>query len=121
MDLFLLKSKIHQARITGVDMSYEGSIVIDSDLMDEVGFIPFEKVLVANIANGSRFETYVIKGAPGSGTIALNGAAAHRGQVGDQIIILSFTRMSAEEAKNFSPKMIQLDEHNKVLRRSFTK
>ena len=121
MDLFLLKSKIHQARITGADTSYEGSIVIDSDLMDEVGLIPFEKVLVANIENGSRFETYVIKGAPGSGTIALNGAAARRGQVGDRVIILSFAQIPAEKAKNFSPKMIQLDEHNHVLRRSFTK
>lgn len=121
MELLLLKSKIHQARVTGVDMSYEGSIVIDSDLMDEVGLIPFEKVLVANVTNGSRFETYVIKGAPGSGTIALNGAAARRGQIGDQVIILSFAQMPAEEAKDFSPKMIQLDEHNKVLRRSFSK
>ena len=121
MELILLKSKIHQARVTGVDMRYEGSIVIDSDLMDEVGLIPFEKVLVANVANGSRFETYVIKGVPGSGTIALNGAAARLGQVGDQVIILSFAQMSAEEAKDYSPKMIQLDENNKVLRRSFSK
>lgn len=119
MDLFLLKSKIHQARITGVDMAYEGSIVIDADLMDEVGLIPYEKVLVANIANGARFETYVIEGDRGSGTVALNGAAARLGQIGDTIIILSFAQIPAAEAKRFSPKMIQLDEHNRVVRRSF--
>jgi aspartate 1-decarboxylase len=121
MDLFMLKSKIHQARITGVDMSYEGSIVIDTELMGEVGLIPYEKVLIANISTGSRFETYVIEGDPGSGTIALNGAAARLGQIGDQIIILSFAQVPAGKARAFTPKTILLDERNRVLRRSFAK
>lgn len=119
MNVIMLKSKIHQARITGADMSYEGSIAIDSELMDEVGLIPYEKVLVANISTGARFETYVIVGAPGSGAIALNGAAARLGQVGDQVIILAFAEVPAEEAPAFSPKTIVLDEHNRILRRSF--
>lgn len=119
MDIFLLKSKIHQATVTGVDWSYEGSIVVDSGLMDEVGLLPYEKVLVANMATGDRFETYVIEGPAGSGAIELNGATARLGQKGDRVIIFSFARLSAEEARTHTPRIVQLDADNRVVRRSF--
>jgi len=119
MNVTILKSKIHQATVTGVDMSYEGSIVVDVDLMDEVGLHPYEKVLVANLNTGDRFETYVIEGKSGSGAIELNGATARLGQVGDQIIIFSFATMPEAEANNFRPRIVQLGENNRILRRSF--
>jgi aspartate 1-decarboxylase len=119
MDVFLLKSKIHQATVTGVDWSYEGSIVVDSALMEEVGLLPYEKVLVANMATGDRFETYVIEGPAGSGAIELNGATARLGQVGDRVILFSFARMSEEEARAHIPRIVQLDDSNRVVRRSF--
>jgi aspartate 1-decarboxylase len=119
MDMFLLKSKIHLATVTGVDMHYEGSIVVDSDLMREVGFYPYEKVLVANMATGDRFETYVIEGRAGSGSIELNGATARLGQVGDRVIIFSFAQVPQAEAHSFTPRIVQVDENNRVIRRSF--
>ena len=121
MNITLLKSKIHQARVTGIDMSYEGSIVVDAELMDEVNLVPHEKVLVANVSTGDRFETYIIAGEPGSGVIALNGATARLGQVGDQVIIFAFAQIPESQAKAFSPKIVQLDEHNRIVRRSFVK
>ena len=119
MDVFLLKSKIHQATVTGVDMNYEGSIVVDEALMDEVRLYPFEKVLVANMATGDRFETYVIPGRAGSGSIELNGATARLGQVGDQVIIFAFARVEESEASAYSPRIVQLGEANRVIRRNF--
>ena len=119
MDVYLLKSKIHQATVTGVDMNYEGSIVIDAALMEEVRLHPWEKVLVVNISTGDRFETYVIAGEAGSGNIELNGATARLGQTGDQIIIFAFARMPESEAGSFSPRIVQLDNNNRVIRRNF--
>lgn len=119
MDVTLLKSKIHQATVTGVDWSYEGSIVVDATLMEEVGLLPYEKVLVANMNSGDRFETYVIEGPARSGAIELNGATARLGQVGDRVIIFAFARMSEEAARAHAPRIVQLDENNRVIRRSF--
>jgi aspartate 1-decarboxylase len=119
MDVTLLKSKIHQARVTGVDMNYEGSIVVDAALMEEVGILPWEKVLVANMATGDRFETYVIAGEAGTRCIELNGATARLGQAGDQVIIFAFARMPESEADSFSPRIVQLDNNNRVIRRNF--
>ncbi len=119
MDIFLLKSKIHQATVTGVDWGYEGSIIVDSALMEEVGLLPYEKVLVANMATGDRFETYVIEGPAGSGAIELNGATARLGQVGDMVILFSFAQLSEEESREHRPRIVQLDENNRVIRRSF--
>jgi len=119
MDVFILKSKIHQATVTGFNMEYEGSIVVDVALMEEVGLFPYEKVLVANMATGDRFETYVIPGAGGSGTIELNGATARLGQSGDRVIIFAFARVPEAEARSFQPRIILLDENNRVARRSF--
>jgi aspartate 1-decarboxylase len=119
MDVILLKSKVHQATVTGVDKEYEGSIVVDSALMEEVRLRPFEKVLVANMATGDRFETYVIAGEAGTGRIELNGATARLGQIGDRVIIFAFANVPESEAGAFSPRIVQLDEDNRVIRRNF--
>lgn len=115
----ILKSKIHNATVTGTDTRYEGSIVVDEALMDEVGLYEYEKVLVANVNTGDRFETYVIKGVPGSGEIQLNGATARLGQVGDRIIVFAFVSIPEKDAKAHSPKIVLLDEKNRVVQRSF--
>lgn len=119
MDLNILKSKIHQATVTGFNLDYEGSIVIDSDLMEEVGLLAYEKVLVANMATGGRFETYAIPAPSGSGAIELNGATARLGQAGDRVIIFAFALISETEAQTFTPRIVLLDENNRVVRRSF--
>jgi len=113
----MLKSKLHQATVTDADMEYEGSIAIDAALMREVDLQPFEKVLVANMATGSRFETYVIPGAEGTGEISLNGATARLGQPGDRLIIFAFTQIPASEAAGFRPKIARLDSQNRVTQR----
>lgn len=119
MNITMLKSKIHWAAVTGIDVSYEGSIVIDPELMEEVGMRRYEKVLVSNLNNGNRFETYAIAGERGSRAIKLNGAAARLGHVGDRLTIFTFVTLSESDAAKFTPKIIQLDENNAVLRRSY--
>jgi aspartate 1-decarboxylase len=114
MLVFLLKSKIHRAQITAASLDYEGSLTIAEDLMEKVGFLPYERILCSNLANGARFETYVIKGKRGSGAIQLNGAAAHRGKIGDRITIMSFTQVNAARAKHWKPKIIVLGEKNRI-------
>jgi len=106
MFLEVLKSKIHRVRITDANLDYVGSITIDEDLMDAVDFLPNEKVHVLNLTNGERLETYVIKGPRGSGAIELNGPAAHKGKVGDLIVILSYCFLKVRKARKFEPKMI---------------
>lgn len=115
MNLTLLKSKLHRATITGSDLHYVGSITIDEDLMDLAGIIEYEQVHIADIDNGSRFETYVIKGERGSGTICLNGAAARHVSVGDKIIIMCYVGMTPEEAQEHEPVVVILDEGNTVV------
>lgn len=114
MKVQMLKSKLHQACITRADIHYEGSIGIDSELLEAVGLYPYEKVLVANINNGERFETYAIPGPFGSRQIILNGAAARLGTVGDRIIIMSFgwVEESLVRDKVFKPLIVRLSEHN---------
>ncbi len=109
----MLKSKLHQARVTQIALDYEGSIIIDRDLMDAVHLLPYEKVLVSNLANGNRFETYAISGQPGSGVICLNGPAAHLGAVGDQVVIMAFALVPTAEACRQRPFILTLDEHNR--------
>ena len=121
MNITILKSKIHRAVVTGVDVGYEGSIVIDPTLMDEVGLLRYEKVLVANLNNGNRFETYVIEGEVGQANIKLNGATAHLGEVGDRLTIFAFAAIPQSDVLTFTPKIVQLDENNAVIRRSFAK
>ena len=105
MMIEVLKSKIHSATLTQTELNYEGSITIDGELLDAANMIAGEKVLIVNNNNGERIETYVIVGERGSGIIALNGAAARRGQVGDILIIISFALMDFEKAKSFTPTL----------------
>jgi len=116
MNLILLKSKIHRACITNACLDYEGSLTIDRDLMDVAGMLPYERVLVSNMADGGRFETYVIEGPRQSRIICLNGAAAHLGKVGDLVTIFSFCIVTPEEAKGFKPRIVVLDRDNKVVK-----
>lgn len=106
MQIEVLKSKIHRARLTQADLNYVGSIAIDEDLMDAANMIEGEKVHVLNCNNGERIETYIITGPRGSGTVCLNGPAARRAQVGDIVIIVSYAHMDFEEAKSFKPFVI---------------
>lgn len=114
MYIQMLKSKIHRATVTDADLNYVGSITIDEELMKAAGILEYEKVQVADINNGERLETYVIKGHPGSGVICLNGAAARKVQKGDIVIIMAYASMTPEEAGNFKPKVVIVDEGNKI-------
>lgn len=110
----ILKSKIHRATVTDANLNYIGSITIDEDLMVAANLIEFEKVQVLNINNGERFDTYIIRGASGSGEVVLNGAAARMVQPGDLLIICSFAMVPIEEAKNFKPVIIFPNLQNKL-------
>lgn len=114
MQRFMLKSKIHRATVTQSHLDYEGSLTVDADLMDAVGMVPFEKIGVYDINNGSRFETYVIEGKRGSGIIGLNGAAARMGLVGDLIIIVSYAAYSEEELVDYAPRIVVLHPDNSM-------
>lgn len=114
MFISLLKSKIHKARITQTELHYEGSLTLDEDLMDAAGLIENEKVSVLNMNNGSRLDTYVIKGERGSGAICLNGAAARLGMTGDEVIVLSYCMLDAKEAETFRPTLVFVDDKNAV-------
>lgn len=116
MTICLLKSKIHRAAVTGASLEYEGSLTIAADLAEKVGLRRYERILVGNMANGERFETYVILGEPGSGAIELNGATAHLGKPGDRLTIMSFGQYEAEEARRHEPAVIVLDAHNRIVR-----
>ncbi|MDO4715282.1 MAG: aspartate 1-decarboxylase [Bacteroidales bacterium] len=114
MQIEVLKSKIHCARVTEANLHYMGSITIDEDLLDAAGMIAGERVYIVNNNNGERFDTYIIKGERGRGDICLNGAAARRVQVGDVVIIMSYALLDFEEAKAFEPKVIFPDENNRI-------
>lgn len=111
----MCKSKIHRATVTAAELYYEGSLTVDSDLLDAANIIPYERVQVCNVNNSERFETYVIPGKRQSGTICLNGAAARLGSVGDEIIIITYATFTEEELKNFKPKVVLLDKKNKII------
>ncbi|MDO8445804.1 MAG: aspartate 1-decarboxylase [Deltaproteobacteria bacterium] len=116
MQRIMLKSKIHRATVTDANLEYEGSVTIDETLMKAADIIPFEQVKIYNISNGNRFETYAIKGERGSGTICLNGAAARKAHRGDLLIIATYVSMDEEELKGFSPKLVLVDEENKMVK-----
>ena len=107
MQVTVLRTKIHRIPVTEANIEYEGSLTLDAALFDRAGFIPYEKILVANIANGERFETYVIRGPEGERRVCLNGAAARLGTPGDLLIILAFAQMPAEAARDFQPTVLQ--------------
>lgn len=115
MDRKMLKSKIHRATVTGADLHYEGSITIDLDLMEAADIIPYEAVCIWDVTNGSRFETYAIEGERGSGVICINGAAARLVAPQDLVIIASFVNMSNAEALAHEPKLVFVDERNRML------
>jgi aspartate 1-decarboxylase len=111
----MCRAKIHRASITASRLDYEGSIEIDQALMEASGLLEHEMVLVANLSNGERFETYVIRGARNSGVIGLNGAAARMGVPGDKIIVMSVAWMDEKAARNLKPQFVQVDEKNHVV------
>lgn len=113
MLITVCKSKIHRATITDCSLDYVGSMTIDEDLMKAADLVEYEKIQVANISNGERFETYVIKGEPGSGTIALNGAAARKGAIGDLVIIIAYGHIDRSEAGGHKPAVVHVDKNNK--------
>ena len=110
----MLKSKIHRATITGSDLNYEGSIEIDSSLMQAAGIMPFEQVDIWNITNGERFSTYALSASRNSGTMAVNGAAARKVQTGDEIIITTYAWMSEKQARSFKPVVVFVDKRNRL-------
>ena len=116
MQRHMLKSKIHRATIKQADLNYEGSLTVDKELMDAVDLHPYERVMVYNINNGERFDTYAIEGKAGSGVIGLNGAAARKGMIGDQIIIVSYAFFSEDELIDYSPKIILLNKSNQIIK-----
>jgi len=118
MTLTMLKSKIHRATVTEADVDYVGSITIDANLMEEANILEYEQVQVVDVNNGARFETYTIKGEPGSGIICLNGAAALCSNVGDKIIIMCYAKMTPEEAKTNKPTVLFVDDNNKIIRKT---
>jgi len=114
MILTMMKAKIHRARVTQTELHYEGSITVDSDLLEKSGILPFEQVDVLNINNGARFTTYAIEGKRGSGIIGINGAAARLAQPGDDVIIVSYAQMDEAQARKHKPVVIQMNPDNSV-------
>jgi len=108
----MLRGKIHRATVTDADLSYEGSVTIDSELMDAAGLITGEAVQIWNVSNGERFETYAIEGTPGSRVICINGAAAHKASQGDLVIIAAFGWMEDAQATKWKPRCVFVNEHN---------
>lgn len=115
MMLTLLKAKLHRARVTQTELDYEGSISIDADLLERSGILPHEQVDVLNINTGARFTTYAIEAPRGSKTFGINGAAARLAQKGDPIIVVAYCQMPAEQARNYNPNVVLLDEQNNVI------
>src|SRR4026207_391560 len=115
MQVHLLKSKIHRAQVTDSNLDYEGSLTIAQDLMEKAGLLPYERILCSNLANGERFETYIIPGERGSGAIVLNGATAHLGKPGDLLTIMCYTWIEEAQAKAWHPKMLVLGKRNTIV------
>jgi aspartate 1-decarboxylase len=114
MQIQILKSKVHRAVITEANLNYVGSLTLDENLMDAANMIEHEKIQVVNVNNGERIETYLIKGARGSGVVCLNGPAARKGAEGDIVIVISYALMDFEEAKKFKPTVIFPKEGNSI-------
>ncbi|MFM2283792.1 MAG: hypothetical protein RL222_1296 [Bacteroidota bacterium] len=113
MFVHVFRAKLHRVKVTEANLNYMGSITVDEDLLDASGILPNEKVQIVNVNNGERFETYIIKGERGSGQICLNGPAARKVQLGDILIVIAYGMMTLEEAKNFTPQVVYVDENNR--------
>ena len=111
----ILKAKIHRVTVTDSRIDYEGSVTVDEELLRSADIVPWEKVLIANLNNGSRIESYAIPGEAGSGVICMNGGAAKYAQKGDLVIIMSFAAMTDEEIERHQPKVVYVDKQNRVL------
>jgi len=118
MQLTLLKAKLHKAHVTHSELEYEGSCAIDSALLNEAGIHEYEQIHIYNINNGERFTTYAIRAEAGTGIISVNGAAAHKANPGDRVIICAYAELAQHEVVNFRPKLVYLDENNAVTRTS---
>lgn len=114
MTVTMLKGKIHRAVVKQAELNYVGSITVDPELMEAAGIYEYELVQIVDVENGNRFETYTIAGEPGRGMICLNGAAARQVQVGDHVIIMCYCQMSPEEVKEHKPKVVFVDDENKI-------
>lgn len=114
MRRIMLKAKIHRAKVTQTDLDYEGSLALDANLMNAADMLPYEQVHVYNVTNGERFLTYLIKGEKDSGVVGINGAAAHKAKVGDELIIATYTVLGEEKTDYFMPKIILVDENNRI-------
>jgi aspartate 1-decarboxylase len=111
----MYKSKIHRARVTNIDLDYDGSLTIDPDLLEAANILPNEKVQVLNINNGTRAETYIIEGSRGSREICINGALARWAQKDDLVIIIAYAVIDENELKNFKPRVIRVDQNNNII------
>lgn len=118
MEITLLKSKLHKATVTLTELEYEGSCAIDADLLSAAGIHEYEQIQIYNLNNGERFTTYAIQAEAGSGVISVNGAAAHKANKGDRVIICCYLRLSQQEVAGFKPKLVYLDSTNQILRTS---
>lgn len=118
MQSLMLKAKLHKACVSHAELDYEGSCAIDGNLLDSAGIREFEQIQIYNISNGERFTTYAIRAESGSGIISVNGAAAHKANVGDKVIICAFGSYTEAEMLNHKPKLIYLDESNTITRSS---
>ena len=116
-----MKSKIHGATVTEANLKYTGSITIDKTLLRAADIIPFERVQIVNLHNGTRVETYVLEGQEGSGTICMNGAAARWAEIGDRVIIISYGLMASQEIKKHHPKTVFVDEKNRIKKNNVKK
>ena len=116
MNYTMLKGKIHRAVVKQSDLNYVGSITVDTKLLEAAGILEYEMVQIVDVENGNRFETYTIAGEPGSGMICLNGAAARQVAVGDHVILMCYAQMTPEEAKEHHPKVVFVDDENKIAR-----
>ena len=114
MKLTMLKSKLHRVTVTHAELDYEGSCAIDQDLMDAAHILPFEQLHIYNVSNGERFTTYAIVAPRGSSTIGVNGAAAHKAQAGDLLIICTYAELERDEAATFAPALVYVDANNVI-------
>ncbi|MBN6745442.1 aspartate 1-decarboxylase [Acidithiobacillus sp. MC2.1] len=118
MLLTLLKGKLHRVRVTAVELEYEGSCAIDSELLAAAGIHPYEQIHIYDVNNGDRFSTYAISASAGSGIISVNGAAARRVSLGDVLIIAAYAQVTADAVAGFRPQLVYVDEHNRIIRRN---